>query len=69
MMASTWLQLLGLLVAGSGKGAGDKEKTGNGTPVETVEVQWSGEVRAFTERLLLRDGLMQMSKDLGWVSV
>lgn len=67
--ASAWLQLSGLHVAASGKGPGDKEKAGNGTPMETVEVQWSEEVRAFTARLLLRDGLMQMSRDLGWVSV
>ncbi|EIE22084.1 hypothetical protein COCSUDRAFT_43058 [Coccomyxa subellipsoidea C-169] len=48
-------------------GEGSVEGAENGTPVETVEVRWSGEVRAFTARLLLRDGVMQMSKDLGMV--
>ncbi|CAL8461617.1 g1148 [Coccomyxa elongata] len=43
------------------------EKGSKGTAVETVNVKWNGEVRAFTVRLLLRDGIMQMSKDLGIV--
>ena len=54
----------GIAAAAGGEGSG--EGAGKGTPVETVEVQWSGEVRAFTARLLLRDGVMQMSKDLGF---
>ncbi len=57
--------LSGIAAAAGGGGSG--EGAGKVTPVETVEVQWSGEVRAFTARLLLRDGVMQMSKDLGCV--
>ena len=41
------------------------KKSLKGTTVETVNVQWQGEVRAFTARLLLHNGTMQMSKDLG----
>lgn len=39
-----------------------------GLPVETMDVHWCGEVRAFTVRLLLHDGVMQMSKDFGCAS-
>ncbi len=41
------------------------DKGSKATAVETVNVKWNGEVRAFTVRLLLRDGILQMSKDLG----
>lgn len=58
------LFLIAVFHAIPGEGA-DSRKGPKGTAVETVDVQWHGEVRAFTAQLLLRDGIMQMSKDLG----